>query len=201
MKSNIPPLQPETFYHIYNRGINGEDIFKQSENYFYFIKKYSDLISPVADTYAYCLLKNHFHILIKTKSQGEILALCKQEKNLSSQAAISLKFSHLFNGYAQGINKQYHRTGSLFETPFRRIAVNEEEYLRRLIFYIHYNPEKHRLCKDFRAYQFSSYLAILSELKTKVMKQEVLTWFGGKQGFLTFHSDLKNMHIETTHFE
>ena len=75
MKLNIEPLQPDSFYHIYNRGINGENIFKQERNYSYFLKKYALYIEPVAETYAYCLLKNHFHLLIRTRSEEEILKL------------------------------------------------------------------------------------------------------------------------------
>jgi len=53
MKSNILPLQNENFYHIYTRGINGENIFKDTENYYYFLDKYAIFILPIADTYVY----------------------------------------------------------------------------------------------------------------------------------------------------
>src|SRR5690606_18599882 len=109
MKSNIPPLQVETFYHLYNRGVNGGDIFRESENYTYFLNKYADLIAGVADTYAYSLLKNHFHLLIRTKSEAEIQERFEEKKKPAS-SIISLQFSHLFNGYAQAINKKYNRT-------------------------------------------------------------------------------------------
>lgn len=193
MKSNIPPLQTETFYHIYNRGVNGENIFKESENYSYFLNKYAGLITHVADTYAYCLLKNHFHLLIKTKSEAEILESFSGKAKPAS-ILISLQFSHLFNGYAQAINKKYTRTGSLFETPFRRKEITENEYLRQLVFYIHFNAEKHNICADFRKYSFSSYEAFVSNKATKVRTGEVLSWFGDKTAFINFHSDLKNLY-------
>jgi hypothetical protein len=95
MKSNIPPLQPETFYHIYNRGINGENIFKTPENYTYFLSKYAKFIPEVADTYAYCLLKNHFHILVKTKPDFEIqeASAAKKEGQVRQPSACS---SHIY---------------------------------------------------------------------------------------------------------
>jgi putative transposase len=57
MKKNIELLEPMCVYHIYNRGINGENIFKEERNYKYFLQKYAQYIEPIADTFAYCLLK------------------------------------------------------------------------------------------------------------------------------------------------
>jgi putative transposase len=73
LKKNIELLEPDRIYHIYNRGINGENIFKEERNYRYFLEKYAQYIEPIADTFAYCLLKNHFHIAIRTKSEAEII--------------------------------------------------------------------------------------------------------------------------------
>ena len=208
MKSNIPTIQPETFYHIYNRGINGENVFKTFEynrgingenvfktfeNYSYFLNKYSNFIPSVADTYSYCLLKNHFHLLIKTKSETIIKETFNFKKHETASLRISLQFSHLFNGYSQGINKATNRTGNLFETPFRRIEISDEFYLRRLVFYIHFNPEKHKLCSDFRTYPYCSYASLLSDKITQLKRDETLSWFGGKDEFILFHSDLKNL--------
>ena len=63
VRSNPSPLHPGVIYHIYNRGVNGETIFKEKRNYEYFINLYVKHIQPVADTYAFCLLPNHFHSL------------------------------------------------------------------------------------------------------------------------------------------
>lgn len=193
MKSNIPPLQAETFYHIYNRGINGENIFKEPDNYPYFLNKYTDHIPNIAGTYAYCLLKNHFHILIKTRSEDEIQQASGQKKERTSSQLISLQFSHLFNGYTQAINKRHHRTGGLFETPFRRKEIKDESYLKRLLFYIHFNAEKHGICADFRNYRYSSYQAFLSNKATKIRKEEGINWFGGKVDFINFHMNMKGL--------
>ena len=62
------------YYHIYNRGNNREDIFIQERNYRYFLRLYAKHIEPMADTYAYCLLRNHFHFLVRIKDlDGEDL--------------------------------------------------------------------------------------------------------------------------------
>jgi putative transposase len=80
MKKNVELLEPDHIYHIYNRGINGENIFKEERNYAYFLTKYAQYIEPVAETFAYCLLKNHFHIAIRTRSEAEIVDFYLKKK-------------------------------------------------------------------------------------------------------------------------
>ncbi|MEQ6167545.1 hypothetical protein AAOE16_10145 [Ekhidna sp. MALMAid0563] len=198
---NTSPLQPETYYHIYNRGINGEDIFKKEGNYDYFLLKYTRYINPIADTFAYCLLKNHFHLLIRTKSEEEIQTINNNSNrvlnpvrvNKTSSQIISLQFSHFFNGYTQAINKQNDRTGKLFELPFRRIPIEHDYYFSRLVYYIHFNPQKHGLIDDFREYPHSSYHAHLSDKSTKLQRKEVIDWFGDKKSYKEFHQSFQDL--------
>ena len=65
--SKITPLQYGQYYHIYNRGNNRENIFIEERNYRYFLQLYAKHVAPVADTYAYCLLRNHFRLLVRIK--------------------------------------------------------------------------------------------------------------------------------------
>lgn len=195
MKTNTKILQASKVYHIYNRGINGDTIFKEEKNYFYFLSLYSKYIPQIADTYAYCLLGNHFHLLIKTKSETEIMDIFQTEKVrkkfLNYDAAtyhISNQFSKLFNSYVQAYNKMYKRTGALFENPFRRIEVDNDRYFTSLIYYIHSNPAKHGICDDFTQYQHSSYKAFMVDKQTQLKKGEVIEWFGNKEEFIRFHS-------------
>jgi len=74
------PLLYDTYYHIYNRGNNRENIFVQERNYDYFMKLYEKHISPIADTFAYSLLRNHFHVSLKTKTEEEIIEYQKTLK-------------------------------------------------------------------------------------------------------------------------
>lgn len=62
------PLDLGVTYHIYYRGNNGETIFPEEQNYANFMQLYSKYIAPIADTFAYCLLRNHFHFLIRIKT-------------------------------------------------------------------------------------------------------------------------------------
>jgi hypothetical protein len=71
------PLLYNTYYHIYNRGINGEDVFIEERNYNLFLRLYEKHLAPVTDLFAYCLLKNHFHVSLRVKAEDEILALRK----------------------------------------------------------------------------------------------------------------------------
>jgi hypothetical protein len=206
------PLLPNKFYHVYNRGINGEDLFKQDRNYAYFLNKYANYLEPVVETYAYCLLKNHFHLLIKVKDNiteptGNLdqtdfknLSGLKHEKGLHHKDnLVSKKFSDLFNSYTKSINKAFNRTGSLFETPFKRIEVTNDLYLTRLIWYIHHNPQKHGFVSDFRDYPYSSYHAHLSNKNTKLKRNEVIEWFGGMSFYKNFHNEKQNK-LDISHF-
>ncbi len=215
MKKNIELLEPDRIYHIYNRGINGENIFQEERNYRYFLEKYAKYIEPIADTFAYCLLKNHFHIAIRTKSEAEIVDFYVKRKTkiitnnagwvlnpssveqapvsqteiklLSAPLIISKQFSDFFNSYAQSINKAYARTGGLFEEPFRRILIDTDTYFTELIYYIHHNPQKHGFVEDFRAYPHSSYHSHLSKAMTRLRRDEVWNWFGNRDEFVKFH--------------
>ena len=70
---HIVPMEYGKFYHICNRGVNREDLFRNDDNYRYFLKLYAKHVEPVADTFAWCLLKNHFHLLVRIKEEHEIL--------------------------------------------------------------------------------------------------------------------------------
>lgn len=137
-------LIPGNFYHIYNRGNNGQDIFFENENYIFFLNRYDRYISPFCETIAWVLLKNHFHILIYVKDYEDFNMNNLEYSTVKSPKRIDLhlQFGHFFNSYAKAINKRYKRTGSLFEKKFERKIVNSDTYLQNLIHYIHYNPVK-----------------------------------------------------------
>ena len=91
------------------------------------------------------------------------------------------------NSYTQSINNANNRTGGLFERPFRRINVENDSYLSQLIWYIHFNPQKHGVIRDFRSYHHSSYHSHLSIKPTKLKRDEILAWFGGRKRYIGFH--------------
>ncbi len=195
MKKNTEPLNPNCYYHIYNRGINSGKIFKEASNYDYFLKQYMKYILPVAETYAYCLLSNHFHLLIRIRQELEIVNNIKIDTGKPISFFISNQFAKFFNSYTQSYNKAYRRTGSLFESPFRRIEIGDDFYLAALINYIHQNPQNHGVINDFMKYKYSSYNSLISNKPTNLMRKEVLEFFGNKEAFINFHefqkSDIK----------
>jgi putative transposase len=174
-------LNPGVIYHIYNRGNNRENIFREERNYNFFLKLYTRHISLVAETYAYCLLKNHFHLLIRVN-----------EAPVGVEA--SQKFSNFFNAYSKAFNLAYQRTGALFQRPFKRIPVIRDHHFLALIAYIHYNPQMHGFVDDFRAWPYSSYQVFQSEETKCLTLHQVLDSFGGLKSFLEYHT-VENLKI------
>ena len=201
----ITPLEHGKYYHIYNRGINSEDLFRSNKNYEYFLHLYEKYMEVVVDTYSWCLLKNHFHILIRVKEENEIGFIpsknessIKYELQAGQKAADrvhnnrrkynpSHQFSHLFNAYAQAFNKQQKRHGGLFESPFRRKCIDSELYFRDLVCYIHNNPVHHDITKNSIDYRWSSYQSAISLKPTKLKRDELLEWFESSENFIKYH--------------
>lgn len=97
------------------------------------------------------------------------------------------KFKSWLVTYAMAINKQEGFVGNLFDPKFKRLEINDDDYLKYLIFYTHYNPEKHEIIPDFRNYIFSSYKSILSDATTKVCRSSVLDIFNDIDSFINYH--------------
>ncbi|HSY61275.1 MAG TPA: hypothetical protein VK796_05330, partial [Cytophaga sp.] len=160
-------LSPETVYHVYTHANGFENIFNSDENFHYFLKKYAQYIHPIAETYAYCLMPNHIHFMIKVRSEAEVMKFLREKKldklketglqecfgeklnlqgfqNLGGVSRnISQQFSNLFNAYTKAFNKMYNRKGSLFIPNFKRKEINNETYMTQLMAYIHNNPVHH----------------------------------------------------------
>jgi hypothetical protein len=70
----VAPLENGMYYHIYNCGINGEDLFRENDNYEHFLRQYDKYVDPVADTFAWVLMRNHFHFLVSVKEEEKIIS-------------------------------------------------------------------------------------------------------------------------------
>jgi len=181
----------DAYYHIYNRGVNRENIFVEERNYFHFLKLYAKYIEPVAETFAYCLLRNHFHVLVKIRTEEEIKTLTKTLRVFETLRVSepSIQFSNLLNAYAKAINKAYGRSGSLFQHPFGRVLVTNSTQFYRVVMYIHQNPQKHKFVNDYKEWKYSSYDMLLSSSPTRLQRETVIDWFGGCDQFIRLHAD------------
>ncbi len=186
MPTDIPPIVQGNFYHIYNRGNNRENIFPQKRNYAYFLDLWWKHISPIAETWAYCLLRNHFHATVYIKKSSDLSGLDKKKSKDPSQY-----FSNFFNAYSRGLNIATQRTGALFERPFKRIPINNENYLMRLIIYIHQNPQKHGFVIDFKDWNYSSYNSIIGNNPTRLQRDKVQHLFGSREDFIRIHQEIQ----------
>ena len=177
------PLEYGKYYHIYNRGINSAPLFKEQDNYEFFLRLYDLHISPMAETFAWCLMNNHFHFLVRIKEYAE---------NTSTKPIHPSKsFSNLFNAYTKGFNKKNTRHGPMFERPFRRKEITNEQYLLNAILYIHNNPVNHKVCEHPIQYPWSSYLTCITEIPIKIERTKVLSYFDDVENFKYLHQQNK----------
>lgn len=180
------PFEIGEYYHVFNRGNNKENIFKEKENYSYFLKLIEKHLLQTCQIFAYCLLPNHFHLLLKINDINDI-----PDAYSSGTKKIHQPFSNLFNAYSKAINKKYTRTGSLFQEHLHRIKITNETYLRELVLYIHLNPEKHGISDGFKNYPFSSYKNYILQKQDIICKDEILNLFDGEDNFRHCHFQRK----------
>ena len=185
----MQPLEPDMIYHIYNRANGNEKLFVSDDNYRFFLQKYRQYISRVADTFSYCLMPNHFHFLIRIKD-GEHLRDHQGFQNLDGLGVsklLSQQFSNFFNSYTKAFNKQQNRMGSLFMSNFKRKPVTDQTYLYKLIHYIHYSPVAAGICEHPEQWPHSSYFHIVSNNSDLVLSDEVVAWFEDLGNFIYCH--------------
>jgi REP element-mobilizing transposase RayT len=196
MKDYKAKLVPGGVYHVYNRAIGDELLFRNSDNYEYFIKKYKEYIDSVANTFAYCLMPNHFHLLIQIKPEAEIFSnfdqkvlqkwlfntsLTVYERYMNRK--INLQFAHLFNSYAQAYNKMHERKGSLFIRSYNRKRIESDTYLRQLALYIHLNPVKDGQAKAAEDWPYCSYNELINQASQLIDTSFVIDLFESVENF------------------
>jgi putative transposase len=137
---------PGAWYHVMNRGRRRERIFQDGNDYQAFI----DLLRSTsemfhADVSAFCLMPNHYHLLIHTPEGN--LTRCMR---------------HIGGVYTQHFNRRHAHEGQLFRGRYKAVLVEEEEYLLGLVRYIHFNPIKAGLVEDLKEYPWTSHHGYLS---------------------------------------
>jgi len=182
---------PDSYYHVYARGNNKQVIFIDNVDYKYFIellKRYlsDELIIGKSGTIypnfinrieliAYCLMANHFHLLIY---QFEMMDM---EKFMRS----------LMTSYSRYLNLKYKRTGSVFESRYKAARVNQDDYLQHITRYIHLNPDK------WETYKYSSLKYYRDGNEPSWLKNtKVLELFTSRDAYMDFTADYKELHDE-----
>ena len=196
------------FFHVYNRGVGKMDIFKDEADMSVFMnrlyenlfpekqkreteigkkKKYERKLLPPNsfDLISYCLMPNHFHLLIKQLTDLPI-------------SQLMLK---VCTGYSMYFNKKYDRVGSLFQDVFKTVAIETNEQLLWVSLYIHENPIKSGLVKKLEEYRWSSFLDYIGINKGICNKDVILGQYKDPTSYLQYfrdpqlHEDTQNLMI------
>ena len=203
------------YYHIYNRGNDGRVLFPEPVYYEQFLFLFDMYINPVADTYAWVLMGNHFHFVVrikenvvyryvsndlpKTKKQVETGKYKKWQtvEATSDEAPLKkikpvpyLHFSHMFNAYSRYHQTRFGRTGNLFERSFKRKMIDNEYYFRQAILYVHQNPVHHGFCSHPHDYPWTSYISHTADKPTWVQRESVRNLFGTDKNFKESHREM-----------
>jgi len=203
MANTKTPLEANKMFHIYNHAVGNDNFFNSNDNYSFFLLKLKQYLQNYIDIYAYCLMPNHFHFVIKVKSEKAILNEMdrptrfskprRSNKSDKSQTEnfipniISRQFSHFFNSYAKAYNKENGRIGSLFKNRFNREPIEDEIYLKKVIIYTHNNPVEAGITEIASEWKYSSYNSIISKKATLLKRSEVINLFDDLKNFIFCH--------------
>ena len=188
------PFTENGCYHVFNRANGFETLFNREDNYYFFLQRLKKYILPIADLYAYCLLPNHYHLVLQLKPTIDIeshYSLIKRKAPPVTEwmaEFIAQCFGNWQNSYAKSFNKKYSRMGSLFMSPLSRLAIKNDHQLAATIFYVHKNPVHHGITTTMEKWKFSSYNTFFSQNPTQINRQYTLDFFGGIEGFNLYHN-------------
>ena len=165
-------------YHIYNRGNDKQLIFLEPENYRFFLKQILKYL-PVSrvDLLAYCLMPNHYHLLIRFNGLFDF-----------SQSMKNFTIS-----FVKAMNSRYHKVGHLFQGEFKAKHVDSTEYLLQLSRYIHMNPVFAKLVNTPEQWEFSSYREYVHTRSRSIVQNEfILSHFKDAHEYSTFVETLSD---------
>ena len=187
------------YYHVFNRGNHKQPIFKEDQDYRVFLRLFWDLIKhpypdpkrpPDVIVLCYCLMPNHFHLLLKQTSTAGITNLMKR----------------LIIKYVMYFNKKYQQVGKLFQSIFKAKEIDTEPYLLHLTRYIHQNPSE-IWTGSLANYPYSSYGHYLGKTtQLPLNTQEILSFFALSQklslkDFLSYQSFVESSPDQGTTLE
>lgn len=196
------PFIPEKFFHVVCKSIDGVLLFRQPIDHDVFLQRFHKFTSMVLDVSSYSLLTNHTHYIVRIKSLRAVLnnitrlnektvAMCSLLLDIDNEilfdAVIERQMNSFLVSFANYTNNKYKRKGGLFQSPFRRLEIANDEHLQQAIIYTHANAQKHGLTRDFKKHKYNSYSEIISNDPTFIDKDSVLNFFGGRENFIKIH--------------
>jgi putative transposase len=173
---------PDAFYHVMNRGSSRHDIFLEDKGR----QSFLDLLADITrlwkiEIYAYCLMDNHYHLLLSTPTAG-----------------LSRAMRHLDGIYTQKFNRVHHRDGPLFRGRYKAILIDAEEYFLSVVRYIHQNPLAAGVVPDIDRYRWSSHWGYINKKQCPnwLNTGSVMSRFGGLREYRTFMQSAIEEEIE-----
>ena len=161
-------------YHIMLRGINQQQIFEDEEDGFRFLETLSKYKEPCGyEIYAYCLMGNHIHILLKEGKEN-----------------LTLVLKRIAGSYVYWYNWKYRRCGHLFQDRFKSEPVEDDAYFLTVLRYIHQNPIKAGICKNIDGYKFSSYNEYIN--KPNLVNVDFCLGIIDKEQFIEFNNEFND---------
>ena len=158
-------------YHVFNRGNNKQPIFLRPENYQYFLFGVEKHLNPVCDILAWCLMPNHFHLLIHANTNSTSII----ENGGFKRQRFSQGIKQLLSSYTKAINKQEKRTGSLFQQNTKAICVTSGHHHVETVFhYIHQNPLKAGLVQKMEDWEHSSFRIYMDLLESTLCNKNIM---------------------------
>lgn len=160
------------FYHLYNRGAHRKSIFVEDEDYLDFLARLKkNAVIYRITLVAYCLMPNHFHLLVRQ----------------DSEASAGVAVQYTCNGYAQSFNSRYQHAGTLFQGRFQRILIDNDEYLRHLCRYIHTNPVKDGFAFQPDLWPYSNYMDWIGVRRGAMVDLDfIANLFGSPEAYVSF---------------
>ena len=160
------------YYHIYNRGNEKKEIFREQDDFRFFLERMTKYLLPekfkqrvrellpnnTFSLISYCLMPNHFHLLIRQNTELPVTALMRR----------------LGTSYSMYFNRKYQRVGGVFQDQYKMVLVDDNRYLIWLSAYIHQNPKVANLASNLKDYPWSSYNEFLGQSTLAICDKNII---------------------------
>lgn len=209
------PFHPKEVYHLIKHANAYDNLYEELEDYDTFLERYVRYMSVVVDTFAYCLMPNHFHFLVQVKSKEELYAVYRKKMKLAGKQVLNYElikddlrffdkivkqqYSNFLNSYAKIFNDRQKnrkrgkvRQGKLFKLHNQPLRITDREYCKNVVRYIHFNPVHHGFRLKPEDWAYSSYHVFFHDKPTFMDRNKVKNVLFGKSSLFSFEEFHKN---------